>query len=141
MIAASRNTGSGTSVRRTARKRSLLASVAVALTYMLMTAGPVLEPTPAEAQTFAIGGFRIHIGGMGGHYGRHRYGRRHAGYSRSRHARRRGGGGESTADQREPAATPPPTTPATGSASVPASGPVPLSTSRPAPQGPDFEPK
>jgi hypothetical protein len=134
MIAVSGNSGSGTTVPRGSRKRRLLASVAVALGYMLMTAVPALEPTPAAAQTFSFGGFRIHVHGMGGYSGRH-YGRRHA--SSRRHGHRRGRGQDEDTAGPAPAPAAPPAAPV--AASAPAEVPV-TSATRPVLHGPDIEP-
>ena len=149
MIAVRANSGNETTSPRGSRKRRLLASAAVALGYLLITAVPTLEPTPAAAQTFVFGGFRIHVHGMrgGGGYYRHHSGRHHASASSRRHGRRRGGGEEEETAQKpvppqSPAAQPvrsnaPAEMPAT-SATRPAEMPV-TSATRPAPHAPDFE--
>jgi len=135
----SANLGSGTTVARRSRKRGLLASAAVALGYMVLTAVPALEPTPAAAQTFVVGGFRIHVSGMrigGGRYYRHRSSR-HADSGSRRHGRRRGGGGreEETASARAPQ----PVVAAPVASTAPAEVSL-TSAKRPVLHGPDIEP-
>jgi hypothetical protein len=136
MIAVNGNSGLGTMVPRGLRKRRLLAGAAAALGFMAVTALPVLAPTPAAAQTFVIGGFRIHVHGLGGggYYSRHRSSRHHAGTTNNRrHARHRGGEQEEeTAAKTAPAPQVPVVAPV-------AEAPV-TSTSRPLLHGPDIEP-
>ena len=142
MIAVRENLDSGTTVPRGSWKRRLLASAAAALGYMLMTALPALEATPAAAQTFVVGGFRIHVSGMGGggghYYSHHRSSRHHADTGSLRHARRRGGEREEeTAAGPAPASQIPPAAPVATSPSVE----VPVtSAARPLLHGPDLEP-
>jgi hypothetical protein len=138
MTAVNGNSGFGTMVPRASSKRRLLASAAVALGFMVVMA----LPTPAAAQTFSFGGFRIHVSGLGGGggYYRHRSSRHHAGTSNSnrRHARRRGGEQEEeTAARTAPAPQMPVAAPVASSAA--AEVPV-TSTSRPLLHGPDIEP-
>jgi hypothetical protein len=137
MIAINGNLGSWTMIPCGLRKRRFLAGAAVAT--MLMTALPVMQPTPAAAQTFVIGGFRIHVHGLGGggYYSRHRSSR-HASTSSRRHARRRGGDQEEeTAAKTAPAPQAPAAAPVI--ATPVAEGPV-TSANRPLLHGPDIEP-
>jgi hypothetical protein len=140
MIAGNGNLGSGTMVPCGSRRRFFLASAAVGLGLMVMTALPGLGPTSAAAQTFVIGGFRIHVHGLGGggYYSRHRSTRHHASTSNNRrHARRRSGEQEEeTAAKAAPAPQMPAAVPVATSV---ATQPI-TSTSRPLLEGPDLEP-
>lgn len=141
MIAVNGNSGLGTMVPRGLCKRRLLASAAVALGFMVMTAVAALEPTPAAAQTFSFGGFRIHVSGLGGGggYYRHRSSRHHADNGSRRHGRhhRDREQEEETAAKAAPAPQMPVAAPVASSAA--AEAPV-TSTSRPLLHGPDIEP-
>jgi hypothetical protein len=137
MIDVNGNSGSLTIISRGLRKRHFLASAAMALGLIVMT----LPATPAAAQTFSFGGFRIHVSGLeGGGYYRHRSSRHHAGTSNRRHARRHGGEQEEeTAATRTP--TPTPQVPAAAPVITTPTAEVPVtSASRPLLHGPDIEP-
>jgi hypothetical protein len=129
------NSGSRTIVPCWLRKRHFLASAAIALG-LTVTALPALQPTPAAAQTISIGGFRIHVSGLGGGgYYRHRSSRHHAASSNRRHARRRGG-----QQEEETAATPTPTPQVPAVTPVIATEAPVTGSSRPLLHGPDIEP-
>jgi hypothetical protein len=146
MVILSGNSGCGTTLLSGSHNRGLLAAAAIALGAILMTAVSVLEPMPADAQTFVIGGFRIHVHGLGVYSGRH-YGRRQASRSTSsrRHGHRRRGHDEDVAEKEKPASTPQaPAGPAAGLGPA-ATGITPVelpisSVRRPVLHGPDIEP-
>jgi hypothetical protein len=107
---------------------------------MVMTSVPGVGPTPAAAQTFSFGGFRIHVSGLGGGgYYRHHSSRHHASNSNSsrRHGRHHRGGDREEETAR---ATPAPRLPEAAPVAATPVVEIPTSTSRPVLHGPDIEP-